>query len=172
MAQKKATATKETEVVETKKEFDLDKKVLVKNLAPWSVYLPCLTSSGDISIQASSSARIKRDEIIEQANANIKLFTGIDGNGSHATLYIEDADTREYVEFDSPDGDYKQQVMSDELVKEMFAITTDRAFEKAVKETVITRAEKAFMLSAIERLKLNDYRKIKFCQEYCKFKLR
>lgn len=150
--------------------FNLDKKVTIKNIAPWVVGFPNV-SGGDTVIAESGTTRIKVDEIVAQIQRGNKLF-GIDEYGSHATIYIEDEDTRKYLEFDSEDGKRKQDIITPEKVKGWFDLKTLTAFEKNVKANVVTRAEKQYLLTLIKELKLNEHDKINFCQTYCKFKLR
>lgn len=96
----------------------------------------------------------------------------MDEYGSHATIIIEDEETRKYLEFDSEDGKRTQNVITKEKIIKWFDLKTESAFEKNIRENVKTRAEKQYLLKCIKDLKLNDYEKIKFCQEYCKFSLR
>jgi hypothetical protein len=49
----------------------------------------------------------------------------------------------------------------------MFDKKTLPAFKKAVEENIVTRAEKFSLLSIIKTLKINEYDKIAFCEEYC-----
>lgn len=151
-------------------EINLDKKVTIKNIAPWNVGFPNV-NGGDTTIAENGSTRIKVDEIVAQIQRNNKLF-GIDEYGSHATIYIEDEETRKYLEFDSEDGKRKQNIITTEKVKGWFELKTLSAFEKNIKANVVTRAEKQYLLTLIDELKLNEYDKISFCQTYCKFKLR
>ena len=65
-----------------------------------------------------------------------------------------------------------QNVITKEKIIKWFDLKTESAFEKNIRENVKTRAEKQYLLKCIKDLKLNDYEKIKFCQEYCKFSLR
>lgn len=153
-------------------ELNMDEKVTVINLAPWNVGFPNAIGRGDTTFAPRAKTRVKREEVIDQVSAGNKLLAGLDDFGSHATLYIDDEPTRKYLEFDSEDGKRKQNVINDEKVKKWFELKTLSAFEKNVKENVITRAEKAFLLDSIKRLKLDSYEKIKFCEEYCKFRLR
>ena len=153
-------------------EFNMDAKVTVINLAPWNVAFPNSVSRGDTCFAPSAQVRVKREEIVDQVNAGNRLLAGFDSYGSHATLYIDDEETRKFLEFDSEDGKRTQNVISDERIKKWFELKTQSAFEKNIKENVITRAEKQYLLKAIERLKLDSYEKISFCQNYCKFRLR
>lgn len=153
-------------------EINMDEKVTVVNLAPWNVGFPNSIGRGDTNFAPSAKVRVKREEIVDQVSAGNKLLAGLDSYGSHATLFVDDEDTRKYLEFDSEDGKRKQNIISDEKVKQWFELKTQKVFEKKIRENVITRAEKSFLLNAIKRLKLDSHEKISFCQEYCKFKLR
>lgn len=152
-------------------ELNMDEKVTVINLAPWNVGFPNTVGRGDTCFAPSAKVRVKRDEISDQVSAGNKLF-GLDSEGSHATLYIDDTDTRKYLGFDSEDGKQTQKVISKDKVKVWFDLKTQSAFEKNIRENVVTRAEKQFLLKAIKDLKLDSYEKIEFCKEYCKFSLR
>lgn len=151
--------------------FNLDKKVTVRNIAPWSVGFPNIEDRGDTTFAPNGVTRVKRDEIVAQVQRGNKLF-GLDDFGSHATLYIEDEETRVYLEFDSQDGKRKQTVLTPDNVKKWFELKTFNAFKKNIENNVVTRAEKQYLLTLINELKLNEYDKIQFCQDYCKFKLR
>lgn len=153
-------------------EINMDEKVTVLNLAPWNVGFPNSIGRGDTCFAPSARVRVKREEIADQVSAGNKLLAGFDSYGSHATLYIEDADTRKYLEFDSEDGKRTQNVISKEKVAKWFELKTQSAFEKNIKENVKTRAEKQFLLKSIKDLKLDSYEKIEFCKDYCKFSLR
>ena len=152
-------------------EINMDEKVTVTNLAPWNVGFPNSISRGDTCFAPSAKLRMKREEIIDQVSAGNKLF-GLDQHGSHATLYIEDEETRKYLEFDSEDGKRKQNVISKEQVAKWFELKTFSSFKKNIESNVKTRAEKQYLLKAIKDLKLDSYEKINFCQEYCRFSLR
>ncbi len=152
-------------------EINMDERVTVVNLAPWSVAFPNKIHAGDTCFSASGKARMRRDEIDAQVSFGNRLLSGLDGYGSHATLYIEDAETRKYLEFESEDGKTKQNIITDEKIAKWFELKTQAAFEKNIRENVVTNAEKSYLLRAIKRLKLDSYEKISFCQEYCRFKL-
>lgn len=153
-------------------ELNLEQKVTVKNIAGWKVGFSRIEGIGDIAITAEGNARLSRGEVISQVQNGNRLFTGVDGNGSHATLFIDDAPTRIEVGFDSEDGKIKQTVFNDEVISKIFAIKTQSAFEKNLREAIKTRAEKYAVIQAIKRLKFNDYSKIRFIEEYTGFKVR
>lgn len=152
-------------------EINMDEKVPVINIAPWDVGFPNSVGRGETLFPPSATVRVKREELVDQVSAGNKLLAGFDSEGSHATLYIDDEDTRKFLDFDSEDGKRKQNVISKEKVAEWFTLKTQSAFEKKIKENVRTRAEKQFLLKAIKDLKLDSFEKIQFCMEYCKFTL-
>lgn len=152
-------------------ELNLEQKVTVKNIAGWTVGFARIDSNGDVTITADGSTKLTRNEIIAQVQNGNKLFTGVNGDGSHATLFIDDEPTRKEVGFDSEDGETKQVVFSDAAVKQMFSAKGQPAFEKALRETIKTRAEKYAVIQAIKRLKINDYSKIRLVEDYTGFKV-
>lgn len=157
--------------VETQEELNLDFKVTVKNLAGWKVTFARIDGVGDINIPPEGSVRLSRGEVISQVQNGNKLFTGIDGNGGHATLIVEDDATRKELGFDGEDDTNKQEVFSDDVVTRLFSLKTQNAFKKNFAESIKTRAEKYAVIQAIKRLKINDYSKIRFAEEYTGFKV-
>lgn len=157
---------------DTTEKFNMETKVTVRNIAPWSIGFPNMVGRGDTVIAPSGETRMKRDEIIDQVSSGNRLLTGIDTYGSHATIFIDDEPTRKYLEFDSEDGKRTQNIISAEKVQKWFELKTFSSFKKNIEENVITRAEKQFILKCIKDLKLDSYEKIEFCKEHCKFKLR
>ena len=160
-----ANANKEEQV-----EFDLDKKVVVKNIAGWTVTFRRLCDIGDVIITAEGSVKLSRNEIISQIQNGQTLFTGRNGDGSHPTLFIDDAATRLEVGFDKEDGT-KQIVFSDDVITKLFAVKNIETFKKNFKEAIKTRAEKHAAMKAIQRLGLNDYAKIRFAEDYTGFRV-
>ncbi len=142
----------------------LDKKVRVKSIAPWLTGARRQTTAGDISIPARGSVLLTREEVIAQGQNGNKLLTGIDGQGGHATWYVDDAFTRQELGFD--DGARKQIVLTEDTIKKLFELKTQKAFEDNITKNVKTRAEKAFLMNAIQTLGLNDFTKIAFCIKY------
>ena len=161
----------EKDTAQNVQELNLDTKVTVRSIAGWSTGFSRIESVGDVTITPEGTTRLSRNEIISQVQNGNKLFCGLNGDGSHATLYIDDAPTRAYLDFESEDGETKQNVFSDAKVKEVFGLKTQAAFEKACKETFYTRAEKYALIQAIKRLKINDYSKIRFAEEYTGYRV-
>jgi len=157
---------------ETNKPLNLDEKVVVRNIANWNVAFAKIDTPGDLLVSPNGLTRLTRNEIIAQVNSGNKLFTGIDGYGSHATLIIDDAPTREEVGFDSTDEDRKQVCFSEARIKQLFAIKNIDKFEDEFTQAIVTRAEMYAAVQAIKKLRLNDYSKICFVEDYTGYKLR
>lgn len=150
--------------VEDIEDLNLDKIVNVRNLADWDVgFARRHDGQGDVQITKNSTQRLSRNEIIAQINNGIKLFTGIDGHGGHATLYIEDAATRKYVGFETDDKE--QEFFDIEKVKALFTLP-QAEYEAGLRSYIVTRAEKHALMAAIKELGVNDYRKIVFATSY------
>lgn len=152
-----------------KDEFDLDNlnldaKITVRNLAGWPVgFVRLHEGTGDVNIAPNGKQRLSRNEVQAQVNNNNKLFVGKDGQGSHATVYIDDAATRRLVGFEEEGR--QQFIFTDETAKKLFQMNY-AAYESSLKEYVQTEAEKNALMEAIRRLGLNDYRKIVFAEKY------
>ena len=155
----------------TIKEVNLEEKVTVRNIAGWDVGFARLSDMrGDVTVPANGSVRLSRNEIIMQTQNGNRLFLGTDTIGSHATLYIEDDYTRAEVEFDSVDGKRKQDVLTDEKVRKMFEIKSDKSFEDSLSKNIVTRAEKYALVKIVEKIKFNDYSKMKLIEKYTGYK--
>ena len=160
---------KEKETKSKTEEIRMEDKITVTSIAPWATGFRRILTVGDVSIAPNGTIRLSREEVLAPGQSNNKLITGIDGMGSHATLYIEDEWTRKELGFDTDDN--KQVVVDKKLVKEIFDKKTLPAFKKAVEENIVTRAEKFSLLNMIKVLKINEYDKVAFCEEYCGAKL-
>lgn len=146
-------------------EIRLDEKVTVRSIAPWTTGSARKTTIGDITIPAMGTILLSREEIIAQGQNGNTLLTGIDGIGSHATWYIEDEYTRNELSFDVDNKE--QEFLTVDIIKKIFDLKTKKSFEDNIKKSVVTRAEKYYLLHTIKNLKFNDYSKIAFCEEYC-----
>lgn len=157
---------------DTNKELNLDTKVTVKSLAGWDTgFARVVDGIGDVNIAPEGTVRLSRNEIISQVQTGNKLFSGVDGIGNHATLFINDKATRIELGFESEDGTVKQDFLDEDKVKKLFDIKTYERFESSFREAVQTRAEKYAVMQIIKKLKLNDYSKIRFAENYTGFKL-
>ena len=148
------------------KELNFNQKVEVKNIAPWDVAFRAKVKPSDVLVKANSSTFLTAEEIIAQVQNDNRLFKGVDEIGSHATLIIDNADVREYLGFDEEDR--KQNVLTYEKIKEWFKIKRLDSFMATIEANVKTRAEKKFLIKAIDDLDLDSYKKIDFCHKYCR----
>lgn len=147
-----------------REELDLDKKVTVRNIAGWNVgFARRVDGIGDVTIAPNGSIKLSRNEIIAQIQNGNKLFSGIDGYGTHATLYIDDAPTRIEVEFEA-DGE-KQNVFAHADLDALFKLK-QVAYEKRFAETIHTRAEKYAIMEYMRKNSVNDYAKIRFAEQH------
>lgn len=149
---------------------DLNKRVTVKNLCEWDLYFPRIERSGDVKLVAKGINRLEIGEIQAQVYASNTMFTGTDGLGSHAKVFIEDKDVRVFLGFEDEEGKEVQNVLTPEKIKKLFEYKTKSTFEKHVKENVLLDSEKLLLVEEAKKLKVNDYEKIKFIEEYTGFK--
>lgn len=164
-----ANTTKKT-VTESVEELNLDAKVTVRNIAGWTVGFARIADGyGDVTITPNGSTRLSRNEIISQVQSGNRLFTGVDGKGSHATLIIEDKATRIEVDFETESEE--QVLFSDDKVKRLFELKTQNTFENHFVNEIKTRAEKYAAMQTIKKSQLNDYAKIRFVEKYTGYKL-
>ena len=145
--------------------LNLEQQVTVKSIAGWTTGFARILTIGDVTIPSKGSIRLSRNEIISQVHKGNSLFGGIDGRGSHATLIIDDKPTLEEVGFTS-----KNQ-FCDKAVKELFDIQSQEKFEDELKKRIVTRAEKYALIISIINQKINDYSKIRFCENYTGYKV-
>lgn len=155
-------------IIEKPVEVDnrLDKKINVRSIAPWITGAPRVTTNGDISVPPKGTVLLSREEVIAQAQNGNRLINGTDSVGSHATWYIDDVFTRSELSFDIPDENKSQIFLTKNIVKEIFAIKSQKDFESEIENRVVTRAEKAYLIECIKEFNFNDYRKIDFCVRY------
>lgn len=152
-----------------KLKYDPERKVTVHSIANWTTGFQRIESNGDVTIPANGSVRLNASEIISQVQNGNTLFNGIDAQGSHATLYIEDKPTRIEANFETETT--TQDIVTNDVIKKLFELKTQKAFEDNIRKTIVTRSEKAFLLKVIKELKINDYTKIAFCVEYTGMKM-
>ena len=161
----------ETVDVTEVKELNLEQKVTIKNIAGWTVGFKRIEGDGDVTIPPEGTTRLSRSEIIAQVQNGNRLLTGTDNRGSHATVYTDDAPTRVELDFDIPEENITQQVLTADAVKKLFEYKTMKSFEDKLKQMVVTRAEKYAILQIIKKEKFNDFEKIRAVENYTGFKM-
>jgi hypothetical protein len=149
---------------------NLDEKVTIKNLCEWELAFSRIESPGSVTIPARGINRLPRSEIQAQVFSGNIMFTGNDGKGSHARIYIDDKDTRVLIGFEEEGSKEEQNVLTPDKVKKILEYKTIDTFKKHVEKEVIHAGEKAMLFEEAKRQKLNDYEKIKFIEEYTGFK--
>jgi hypothetical protein len=162
-------------------EIDLSERVAVRNIADWKVSFtrfidaPGGNDATGIIIPAHGVYQLTRNEIVAQVNDGRKFFAGTDGQGSHATLYIEDKATRVYLGFENVDTE--QNIFTEEALAKIFKIRNQPEFEEAYKNLCQTRAEKMASIKTIKEDmskdgdKFNDFRKIYFIEKLTGYKV-
>ena len=159
----------EEPTVETKDDFNLEKKVTVRSIAEWTTGFQRIETNGDVTIPPHGTVRLSRGEIISQVQNGNLLFTGIDGQGSHATLYIEDKPTRIEADFETETS--IQNVINKERIDDLFAIRSIKDFESTLHSMVVTRAEKYAIMGFIRKGNFNDYNKVRAVEDYTKLQV-
>lgn len=155
--------------VEVKDDFNLEKKVTVRSIAEWTTGFQRIETNGDVTIPPNGTVRLSRGEIISQVQNGNLLFTGIDGQGSHATLYIEDKPTRIEADFETETS--LQNVINKERIDDLFAIRSIKDFESTLHSMVVTRAEKYAIMGFIRKGSFNDYNKVRAVEDYTKLQV-
>ena len=155
--------------VDVQEDFNLEKKVTVRSIAEWTTGFQRIETNGDVTIPPNGTVRLSRGEIISQVQNGNLLFTGIDGQGSHATLYIEDKPTRIEADFETETS--PQNVISKERIDDLFAIKSIKDFESALHSMVVTRAEKYAIMGFIRKGNFNDYNKVRAVEDYTKLQV-
>ena len=159
----------EEPTVEVKDDFNLEKKVNVRSIAEWTTGFQRIETNGDVTIPPNGTVRLSRGEIISQVQNGNLLFTGIDGQGSHATLYIEDKPTRIEADFETETS--LQNVINKERIDDLFAIRSIKDFESTLHSMVVTRAEKYAIMGFIRKGNINDYNKVRAVEDYTKLQV-
>lgn len=161
--------TVEESPVEVEEDFNLEKKVTVRSIAEWTTGFQRIETNGDVTIPPNGTVRLSRGEIISQVQNGNLLFTGIDGQGSHATLYIEDKPTRIEADFETESS--PQNVINKEHIDNLFNIKSMEDFESTLHSMVVTRAEKYAIMGFIRKGNFNDYNKVRAVENYTKLQV-
>lgn len=107
-------------------------------------------------------------DLLEVAN-NTRLFTGSDGKGRNAALYIEDPDVRAYLGFDelSEEGEVisEQVVLTTEEITNILNQKNKKAFEEAIEEFKGNISRIKLLEDVIVNTKYNDAQRIKYIEK-------
>lgn len=150
---------------------DTNRKVSLKNLTNWNLTFKRINSLGDVIIPPNGKVTMPCEEVMSQIYNNNRLFVGENGKGSHARIFIEDEEIRLEAEFESKENKKSQEILTDEKLKEIFALKTLVSFKKNIQEKVKSQAEKSKVIEYAKTIKLNDHDKIEFLEKYTGYKL-
>ena len=145
--------------------IDMNSRSKDKNLCEWNISWERYSMEGDEFIKSNQTVYIPNMEIETQVQNNNLFFIGT-GNGSHARVYIENAEMREHLGFDNKEEKQTQLILNDEKCKEIFEYKTFSTFKKHITENIITNQEKSKIVSYAKKNKINDYDKIRFLEEH------
>lgn len=119
-----------TATPEGEPQLNLEQQITVTNIAGWIVGFARLMGIGDVNIPPRGSVRLTVNEVISQVQNGNKLFAGIDGFGSHATIIIEDKRVLRELGFEYAD------TFSDDVVSKLFGIANQGEFESQVRDRI------------------------------------
>ncbi len=135
-------------------DVSLNERVAFDNLYGWSLGFRASESERDILI--APYVKNFKQLTVAEVDAQVKLgnvaFCGQDGYGSHAPLRILDPVIREYVFGE----DINPIQLTEEKVKELFAIDNKKEFEKKLSELVVTDSEKRMIVILAEKIGIED----------------
>lgn len=147
--------------------LNMNDKSKVVNLCEYPVSWERITQSGDEYIKSNGSVYITNSEIETQKENGNKFLAGTDGIGSHALVYIENPELREHLSFDNKEEKRVQLIIDDEKCKYILDLKTFSSFKKNVESNIKEVHEKKKIIEVAKKLKINDYDKIKFLEDYC-----
>lgn len=149
--------------------LNMNDKSKVVNLCDYPVSWERITQNGDEYLKANASAYITNSEIETQKDNGNRFIAGTDGLGSHALVYIENPEMREYLSFDNQEDKRKQLIVDDDRCKELLELKTLSTFKKRIKESIIEIHEKKKIIEVARKMKLNELDKVEFLEEHCGF---
>lgn len=150
--------------------------VQVKNITAGNVTLVLEKNNGQEStkrFKAHQIVTVKVQDLIAVA-PNTKLFTGEDGSGTNAMLYIEDNDLRKYLGFDKFDAEgklVKQSVLDEKTVLKIIKEKDEEIFKKSIVEIFNNIIKKRILEDVIKKTEFNDARKIKYIENALKLNI-
>lgn len=156
-------------IEEPKKELSMDEKITIRNLASWMVGFNKIESIGQVNIDGGGVSRISRGEVVAQAENGNRLIAGLDGEGSHATIFIEDKATREYLGYEG--NGKSQKVVSTALLEDIFNEGSEDVYRERMSDLIQTRCEREAVKKLIADNNLEDnisYSRIKFVKDLCR----
>lgn len=149
--------------------LNMNENISIKNLTNFPVGFRRINGNGEVNLPPNTSVLIDRAEVISQIQSQSILFCGENYDSSHPYIYVDDKETRVFVGFETEEK--PQDIINEDKIKKIFDIKTQKSFEKAITETVVTLAEKKMLIETIKKLGINDHSKIKFIEKYTEMKI-
>lgn len=150
--------------------MNTNEKVLIRNLANWTLTFTRINFPGDVVIPPKGKMFLQADEVLAQVYNNNRLFVGNDGKGSHARIFIEDDKVRQEAGFEANDSK-QQNILTNDKLKLLYEIKTLADFKKKIQSMVITQAEKEMLADYAKKNKINDHDKINYVEKHTGFKV-
>lgn len=148
-----------------------DTRVEVKNNAPHYVgFAKIYEQVGEVSIAPRSTTYMYKGEVVAQCSSNNPLFTGVNGKGDHAEIFIvDDAIRAEALGLKQEESTIK--VFDVKLAKAIFDTKNINSFKKKVRDNVITDTDKINIVEFAKTLKLDSHSKIAYIEEWTGLKV-
>lgn len=144
--------------------LNMGENITIKNLTSFPVGWIKINGQGEVNLPPYTSVFVDRGEVVSKVQSGSELFNGENGDHAHPYIFIEDKDTRVFVGFETETDE--QPIINEDKIKTAFGLKTQKAFEKAITELAVTFSEKKMLVDTIKKLDINDYKKIKFVEEY------
>jgi len=155
---------KKVEVIETDKPLNLAKRVTIRNTTNIDTYFRQVLKSADAKVAKKGTMSLSVEEILAQCDNGNPSFVGHNRDGSHASLYIEDAEVRKYLGFDTDKS--KQEVIDEQAILQIFDASSISAFANQLKEKILTMGEKQTLRDVIASDKVDSHQKIELATAY------
>lgn len=139
----------------------------IKNLCDYPVSWERKTISGDEYLKANATTYITNSEIETQINNGNAFLKGTDDIGSHACVYINNPELREYLGFDNKEDKRTQLIIDDKKCEEILELKTPSAFKKNLESNIVTMQEKMKIMNVARKIKLDSFAKIQELEKYC-----
>lgn len=152
--------------------LNMNDKSKVINLCDYPVSWERITTTGDEYLKANATVWIANSEIESQKDNGNRWIGGTDGLGSHACIYIDNPELREYFKFDDKEDKRTQLIIDEEKCKNILDLKTLSSFKKNIEKNIVEVHEKQKIMNVARKVKLNDYDKIQFLEEYCEMPYR
>lgn len=131
------------------------KRVRLTNICPFPLHFRSVIAEGkDIKIPAGAKnwEMLTMEEVRGQVSNGNVFFVGTNGMGDHARVKIEDEGVRAYmfnIEVEPGVGVPAQELMDEATIRELLAITPQKAFEEALEKAPLTNSDKKALVAYV-----------------------